>query len=92
MAGMDRQYWTVDGKVVDDPGELVQTAEGWVQPEPVRCPAGHTFRPGHGTAGWIPCMGEGWTGHRQYICWCEESVYWPEPVPECRCGHYTGGE
>lgn len=74
----------VDGKVVP-PGVLVQTEQGWVEPEPTRCPVGHVLRAGETLVGWVPCMAPEWTGHRTHECPCGEVVY----TPPDECGHRT---
>ncbi|MFI6168882.1 hypothetical protein ACIBCN_19025 [Nocardia sp. NPDC051052] len=81
---MTSVLYTVDGRVVP-PRELVRTANGWAEPVPVRCPAGHPLRSGRTLVGWIPCLAPGRTGHRTHQCECRQIVCTPEPDDACSC-------
>ncbi|MFE7798980.1 hypothetical protein [Nocardia sp. NPDC057440] len=68
--------YLVDGRVAP-PDVLVQTARGWVEPAPTRCPAGHVLRAGEFSVGWVPCMTDNRSGHRTHECPCGAIVYTP---------------
>ncbi|MGW0058128.1 hypothetical protein [Nocardia nova] len=83
------RFYVAGGRVVP-PGKLVRLGPGrWVEPVPARCwkcdhPLAGT---GRTETGWVPCMGDGRTGHRTHRCEsCDTVTYTPpRDKPECAC-------
>ncbi|WP_429422640.1 hypothetical protein [Nocardia sp. GAS34] len=79
--------YTAAGRIVPA-GELVQLPDGrWVEPTPIRCPAGHSLiGPGRARVSWQPCATATRSGHRTHRCrTCDAVVFTPPLDPGCPC-------
>jgi hypothetical protein len=63
-------------------GDLVPTERGWVIVPPTACPAGHDYADAGWAVSsvWCTCNGR----HMAWRCWCNATLYAPQPGPHCR--------